>query len=471
MVAKGKDSTADALQLLDDFDVSADTPKKAAGTGAGADGEAAEALAFLDELTTTKPASGTAAAVAAKASIIRPSSRASIAAPTQRRSLESSRAAIAAARSGSPAPASDRASPSTHTPPPEAATSQAQAQGGGGWGWGSVWSAASAAQKAATAAVQQAQRVVDEQVKQLPNSIQNLPATMPRPNIPAGYDEQARRWGEGVMGYVKNAQLDKLSQDLRQRGIAAFTDILNVVAPPISEHEVIQIWLSHDMEGYEGVENLVYRALARIMEQVEGGDLVVNKGNESRPKESLEGIKNLNAVDGQDAAFKLAQANVDELSKSEDKAAKPATDSTVTNPTTYSSVFLRIQPFFASHGFPPVSTKTPAADMVPENDTKPDTRHLHFLLHLHDPVHDLTHTTVSQAVPARWLPIWDDANEWVEDLVVESLRVAVEVVGQEYVVERMGWGNGTKKSPATERQLNDEKDEANAAAALSAVGV
>jgi len=46
--------------------------------------------------------------------------------------------------------------------------------------------------------------------------------------------------------------------------MAAFTDILNVVAPPISEHEVIQIWLSHDMEGYEGVENLVYRALARV---------------------------------------------------------------------------------------------------------------------------------------------------------------------------------------------------------------
>jgi len=43
------------------------------------------------------------------------------------------------------------------------------------------------------------------------------------------------------------------------------------------------------------------------MEQVEGGDLVVNKGNESRPKEAIEGIRNLNAVDGQDAAFKLAK--------------------------------------------------------------------------------------------------------------------------------------------------------------------
>lgn len=42
------------------------------------------------------------------------------------------------------------------------------------------------------------------------------------------------------------------------------TDILNAVAPPISEHEVIQVWLSHDMEGYDGVESLVYKGLTRV---------------------------------------------------------------------------------------------------------------------------------------------------------------------------------------------------------------
>lgn len=47
-------------------------------------------------------------------------------------------------------------------------------------------------------------------------------------------------------------------------GLSTLTDILNVVAPPISEHEVIQVWLSHDMQGYDGVETLAYRALARV---------------------------------------------------------------------------------------------------------------------------------------------------------------------------------------------------------------
>lgn len=52
--------------------------------------------------------------------------------------------------------------------------------------------------------------------------------------------------------------------DFKRVGLSTLTDLLNVVAPPISEHEVIQIWLSHDMKGYDGVENLVYRALARV---------------------------------------------------------------------------------------------------------------------------------------------------------------------------------------------------------------
>ena len=43
------------------------------------------------------------------------------------------------------------------------------------------------------------------------------------------------------------------------------------------------------------------------MEQVEGGDLVVNRGDESRPKSNPSEQRDLNAVDGLDAAIKLAQ--------------------------------------------------------------------------------------------------------------------------------------------------------------------
>jgi hypothetical protein len=82
---------------------------------------------------------------------------------------------------------------------------------------------------------------------------------------------------------------------------------MNAVAPPIAEHEVIQVTLSHDMEGYDGIESVVYRAMAKVLEQVEGGDLVVNSGKESRPKDEAGGARELNAVDGLEAAIKLAE--------------------------------------------------------------------------------------------------------------------------------------------------------------------
>lgn len=247
--------------------------------------------------------------------------------------------------------------------------------------------------------------MVDEQVKQLPKN------------------EQARKWGEGVIEYAKTAQLDKLGQDFKRVGLSTLTDILNVVAPPISEHEVIQVWLSHDMQGYEGVEPLIYRALARILEQVQGGDLVLNRGNASRPKEGND-ARDLNVVDSYDTALKVAQVNIDELIKNNSQAIQTTRNPNIA--TTYSHVFLRIQPFHT------------ALDPLSPESAEPQ-QHLQFLMFLFDPVHRLTHTTITQVVPSNWIALWDE-YDWVEDLVAESLRIGAEVLGQEYVVARMGWG-------------------------------
>jgi hypothetical protein len=44
------------------------------------------------------------------------------------------------------------------------------------------------------------------------------------------------------------------------------------------------------------------------MEQVEGGDLIVNRGEESRPKDTSSDLpREMNAVDGYEGAYKLAQ--------------------------------------------------------------------------------------------------------------------------------------------------------------------
>ena len=77
-----------------------------------------------------------------------------------------------------------------------------------------------------------------------------------------------------------------------------------------------------------------------------------------------------------------------------------------------------------------------------------ESTHLQFILHLSDPIHSLSYTTVTQAIPEHWLNVWDE-YDWVGDTVAETLRFGIEVVGQEYVVGRMGWMKGKKSSVTT----------------------
>lgn len=130
------------------------------------------------------------------------------------------------------------------------------------------------------------------------------------------------------------------------------------------------------------------------------------------------------------------QADIDELIKNNAKTIAESKLSSIQSPTTYSHVYLRVQPFIATYS---------QVSSTSETTTESSTQQLQFLIYLADPEHQLIHTTVTQAVPGKWLSMWDK-YDWVEDLVAEALRVGVEVVGQEYVVARMGWGQekGTK---------------------------
>ena len=65
-------------------------------------------------------------------------------------------------------------------------------------------------------------------------------------------------------------------------------------------------------------------------------------------------------------------------------------------------------------------------------------RVLQFLVYLTDPEHQLVHFTLTQSIPQHWLDLWDE-HDWVEDIIAEALRLGVGVIGQEYIVARMGW--------------------------------
>jgi hypothetical protein len=57
---------------------------------------------------------------------------------------------------------------------------------------------------------------------------------------------------------------DAAGQDILAGTSHALTELINTVAPPISEHEVVQVWMTHRMKGYDGVESVVYQGIMKV---------------------------------------------------------------------------------------------------------------------------------------------------------------------------------------------------------------
>jgi hypothetical protein len=96
-------------------------------------------------------------------------------------------------------------------------------------------------------------------------------------------------------------------------------------------------------------------------------------------------------------------------------------------------VFMAIQPFKASPTLAPVA-KSPSEDSRLAGDSD---EFLFYAIVLTDPTNGLTFKTFSQALPVAWLDVPNDANQWVEEKMVEAIRLAVGIIAEDYVWHRM----------------------------------
>ncbi|KAI9673590.1 MAG: hypothetical protein M1817_002226 [Caeruleum heppii] len=361
---------------------------------------------------------------------------------------------------------------------------------GGGW-WGGIFATASAAVKTAEAAVKEIQQ-----------------------------NEEAKRWAEQVKGNV--GALRGLGGELRSRALPTFTNILHTLAPPISSHERLQIHITHDLHGYPSLDPLIYATFSRVMAQVEGGDLmVIQRGHESSPRRgsdtagftgsALGGTgwsdgpwwrqtterRDIGAVKGLIEGSKLVRVSAEAYATDfyssrggvEEAAKRAAEVLSETNPVRSSDIFLAIQAI--SHtasadmfGGPATSEKREDAAVV-EPPTEPESL-LCFAIYLHDPVHSITFSALTQSLPQKWLDWLDassstappssteqgpnatstdatspqapsglpaeiadiinsggvDPREWIAEWIEEALSLGVGVVAQRYVARRMGVGEG-----------------------------
>jgi hypothetical protein len=291
--------------------------------------------------------------------------------------------------------------------------------------------------------------------------------------------------------------------ELRSRALPTFTSLLHTLAPPISAHERLQIHITHDLIAYPSLDPIVYATFSRVMAQVEGGDLlVIQRGSESgarRPSEvgfsgsgssagwtdgpwwRQEGVRNMGAVKGLVEGTKLCRVSAETYASEffasrggVEEAAKQATEIlSESNPVRSSDIFLALQPI--NHDAPKdlfqgsakVEEKTEGKVEEPAAEEDALTT---FAIYLHDPIHSIAFSTLSQPVPQKWIEWLDavspdnpdagskpqlppeiqdiimsggvDPREWVAEWLEEILSLGFGVVAQRYVARRMGVGEG-----------------------------
>lgn len=294
--------------------------------------------------------------------------------------------------------------------------------------------------------------------------------------------------------------------ELRSRALPTFTNLLHTLAPPISSHERLLIHITHDFVGYPSLDPLVHNVFTRVMSQVEGGDLMVmQRGHESgarRPGDSSAGWRdgpwwrqsgpprNLGLVKGLTEGTKLCRASaasyVDEYFASnggfQQARTRATEDLSESNPVRVSDLFLAVQAI-ALDADPSLFARTASAEkeressMVKEQEVADEV--ITFAILVLDPTHDIEFSTVSQAIPAKWVRWLEapappmagrgagdddeaerylaevpddikemldddslDPREWAAEWIEETLSLAVGIVAQRYVARRMGVGEG-----------------------------
>ncbi|KAK0944875.1 hypothetical protein LTR29_003688 [Friedmanniomyces endolithicus] len=348
------------------------------------------------------------------------------------------------------------------TPEPakqEAREEERKVESGGGGGW---WGGFGGLLSTASAAVKQAETLAKE----------------------ISGNEEAQRWADQVRGNMKNLQ--SFGTDLRSRALPTFTDLISHIAPPISAHERLQIHTTHDILNYPSLDPLIYSTFARIMAQVEGGDLlVIQRGSEQRSRASSEpqgyrgGVlgsgsggwtegpwwrdeqtrRSLGIVDGVREGTRLARVSAESYAREffeprggVEEVAKRASEAlSESNPVRSSDIFLAIQAV-SSRGekelFADDGRKEEEHAAVPEPEDE-----------------DEELPRVLGAQPAAKWAGWLDASpreggelpesireivdsgavdprEWVAEWMEEVLGLGVGVVAQRYVARRMGVGAG-----------------------------
>lgn len=238
------------------------------------------------------------------------------------------------------------------------------------------------------------------------------------------------------------------------------------------------------------------------MSQVEGGDLLVlSRGAQEGRKRSgsysaagwqdgpwwraSDGVRDLGSVKGLVEGTKLCRVSAEAFAKEYfhshggvEEAARRATEELSQSvPVRSSDIFLAIQAISYSERSDLFGGTSTSSDDTAEKKDEAGDELIAFAIYLHDPVHSITYSTLSQPFPSKWVSWLDvpasqtrepsstgkdgsyapyypadiaqiieeggvDPREWAAGHIEQAIGLAIGIVAQRYVAKRMGVGEG-----------------------------
>ncbi|EMR08053.1 hypothetical protein PNEG_03495 [Pneumocystis murina B123] len=228
--------------------------------------------------------------------------------------------------------------------------------------------------------------------------------------------------------------LGKLGEHFKSYSISSlsstFNSVLNVVAPPISLHEILEIEIYHDLIFFPKIDNIVYSVFDEVLSQIENEDIVVQKGKKDTI--FLEPSKEFCIFEGIDEAIRSAKYHIAPFLGSKKKQIRFSDSLTVY----ISCIYISIQAYSFNLENTLSDTK--------EEDLNKNEKMLCFVIHLNDPQYGIEFSVHSQALPIQWIhninnkdsklseDYLDQINEWIE----KTLQLSIGIVAQSYIEKR-----------------------------------
>ncbi|KAG5518061.1 hypothetical protein PMAC_003247 [Pneumocystis sp. 'macacae'] len=252
---------------------------------------------------------------------------------------------------------------------------------------------------------------------------------------------EGKRIEEKMRNIIDVDALEKFGNQFRLNPIptlsSTFNYMLNIVAPPISLHEILEIEIYHNLTFFPKLDQTLYSIFDEVVSHIENEDIIIQKGKKNILE--TESANEFRIFEGFEEAINSAKEHIIPfLAPRKNETESP--DSL----TIYTPIYISILAYSSN-----------LKDMSSNNEKNKSEKMLSFVVYLNDPHNELELSTQSQTLPIEWIHQLHNTNTNPKlsinnlDLITEqtekTLQLSIGVIAQFYIEKRINKCNSAKK--------------------------